>query len=242
MGESGDGFLVSTGDGHHMLIDGGRQSSSIAQILKGAGVKSLDVVVGTNPDQDHIGGLIEVLKTIPVREVWDSGALNTTITFQDYQDAIIKSGAELIEVRRGETRALGSLPVQVLHPSDTVFKDRNNNSVVLRMQAGQVSFLFTGDAEEPAERDMTASGLGLMSTVLKLGHHGSKTSTSPDFLATVQPETAVYQAGANNRFGHPDPETLTLLDQAGVKVFGTGRNGRVTITTDGKTYKVETER
>ncbi len=110
------------------------------------------------------------------------------------------------------------------------------------MQVGQVSFLFTGDAEEPAEEEMIASGPGLKSTILKLGHHGSKTSTNPEFLAAVQPEVAVYQAGANNRFGHPHPETLALLDQAGVKVFGTGKNGRVTITTDGKTYKVEAER
>ncbi len=242
VGEEGDGFLVSTRAGNHMLVDGGRQSSGIAARLRTLGVKRLDVVVGTNPDQDHIGGLIEVLQTIPVGEVWDSGALNTTVTFQDYQDAIEQSDAELIEVRRGETRSLGSLPVQVIHPSDTAFTGSNNNSVVLRMQVGQVSFLFTGDAEEPAETDMIASGLGLKSTILKLGHHGSKTSTSPEFLAAVQPEITVYQAGANNQFGHPHPETLARLDRAGVKVFGTGKNGRVTITTDGKTYKVETER
>ena len=242
MGQAGDGFLVSTSDGHHMLVDGGGRSSGITKLVKGAGVKSLDVVVGTNPDADHIGGLIDVLNKLPVKEVWDSGALNTTITFTDYQGAIEKSGAELIDVRRGETRSLGSLPVQVFHPSDTAFKDRNNNSVVLRIQAGQVSFLFAGDAEEPAEKDMIASGIGLKSTVLKLGHHGSDTSTSAEFLAAVQPEVAVYQAGAKNKYGHPKPATLARLSQAGVKVFGTGKNGRVTITTDGKTYKVETER
>jgi len=137
VGEAGDGILVSTGDGHHMLIDGGGRASRVAQMVKAAGVKSLDVVVGTNPDADHIGGLIEVLKTVHVREVWDSGALNTTITFQDYQHAIEESDAELIEVRRGETRSLGSLPVQVIHPSDTAFTGSNNNSVVLRCRLGR---------------------------------------------------------------------------------------------------------
>ena len=242
MGESGDGFLVSTADGKHMLVDGGRRNSGIVASLRNAKVQRLDVVVATNPDADHIGGLIEVLKTIPVTEVWLSGDINTTITFEDFIDAVSASGATVKAVRRGDALTLGTLPVTALHPIEPFASDRNNNSVALRVVVGHVSFLLGGDIEGAAEASMVASGMELRSTVLKLGHHGSRTSTSAKFLAAVQPEIAVYQAGTNNQYGHPHPGTLAALAAAGVKVYGTAANGVVTITTDGTTYQVKAER
>jgi competence protein ComEC len=244
VGDSGDGFLVSTSDGHHMVVDGGRRGSGIAEMLRRAGVKEIDHVIGTNPDADHIGGLIELLQKLKVRNVWLSGDSNTTITFEDFIDAIDASGAAVHEARRGDVIRLGAFEAAVVNPFEPLFSDRNNNSVAVRLVVGKVSFLLPGDMEAPAERRLAAlSGEPVLrSTVLKLGHHGSRTSTSEDFLAAVRPQAAIYQAGANNRFGHPHAEVLARLRAAGVPVYGTGVNGRIVVTTDGETYRVETER
>lgn len=203
VGESGDGFLVATWEDRYMLVDGGRRRSGIVDRLTALNVPRIDILVATNPDADHIGGLIDVLKTMPVSEVVLSGDINTTITFEDFTDAVEASGAKVTAVRRGDVLHLGTVPIDVLHPSEPFFPNRNNNSVVLRLQHGQVSFLLTGDVESQAERDLVRSGINLRSTILKLAHHGSRTSTSAAFLAAVDPEVAVYQAGTNNRYGHP---------------------------------------
>lgn len=242
VGDSGDGFLVSTWEGKHMLIDGGRRSSEIVASLQALNVSSIDILVATNPDADHIGGLISVLKDIPVAEVWLSGDINTTITFEDFLEAVEDSKATVHEARQGDLIQLGSLAVPVLNPVEPLFSDRNNNSVALRLEIGEVSFLFTGDMEDKAETRLVQSEVNLRSTILKLGHHGSRTSTTAPFLAAVQPEVAVYQAGANNRFGHPHPQVLEALAMAGVKVYGTAENGVITVITDGMTYRVETQR
>jgi competence protein ComEC len=242
VGESGDGFLVSTWEGKHMLIDGGRRNSGVVNALQALNVPRIEVLVATNPDADHIGGLIPILKTIPVGEVWLSGDTNTTITFEDFLDAVNNSKAVVHTAHQGDVIRLGSLAMPVINPPEPLFPSRNNNSVALRLEIGTVSFLFTGDMEEAAEERLGQSGAKLKSTILKLGHHGSRTSTSPQFLAAVGPEVAVYQAGAGNRYGHPHAETLGLLTRAGVKTYGTGKNGVITIITDGVAYRVETEK
>lgn len=242
VGESGDGFLVSTWEGKHMLIDGGRRASGVINGLRALNVRRVDVLVATNPDADHIGGLIEVLKQLPVGEAWLSGDTNTTRTFEDFMGALEASGAAVYAARQGDVILLGSLRVAVLNPAEPLFPDRNNNSVALRLAHGAVSFLFTGDMEAEAERRLVESGVDLRATILKLGHHGSSTSTSAPFLDAVRPEVAVYQAGADNRYGHPHRETLALLKEGGVKLYGTGANGVIVITTDGTSYRIETER
>lgn len=242
VGESGDGFLVKTWEEKYMLIDGGRRESGVAEALEARRVPRIDVLVATNPDADHIGGLISVLKALPVGEVWLSGDTNTTRTFEDFVEAVDASRASVHRARRGDVIRLGSLRVQVLSPSEPLFSDRNNNSVALRLEFRKVSFLFTGDMEKEAEARLLAARVPLKSTILKLGHHGSRTSTSSAFLAAVQPEVAVYQAGANNRYGHPHREILEALAGAKVSVYGTAANGVIVITTDGTSYKVETRR
>lgn len=238
----GDGIWVETWEGKNMVIDGGGRRAGFDRYLGQNKVKTVDALVGTNPDADHIGGLIEVLKSLSVKEVWLSGQENTTITFGDYVDAIAKSGASVHKARRGDRFNLGSITVDVLHPVDTFFTGRNNNSVVLKLQFGDISFLFAGDAEKEAEASMIAARLPLQATVLKLGHHGSRTSTSEPFLAMVKPQIAVYQAGAGNQFGHPHPETIKALNAAGVRTLGTDVHGSIVISTDGKTFTVKTER
>lgn len=238
----GDGIWVETWDGKNMVIDGGRRRGNFAPYLAQRGVKAVDFLVGTNPDADHIGGLIDVLGSAAVKEVVISGQENTTITFEDFVDAVTRSRPTVHGARRGNQFNLGSLLVEVLHPVEPFFPGRNNNSVVLKLRFGDISFLFAGDAEKEAEASMIAARLPLESTVLKLGHHGSRTSTSPPFLAAVRPQLAVYQAGRGNQFGHPHQETIRALRAAGVRTLGTDVNGTIVITTDGKTFTVQTER
>ncbi|MBI4233628.1 MAG: MBL fold metallo-hydrolase [Chloroflexi bacterium] len=238
----GDGILVQTSEGKAMVIDGGPRESGFADYLKRVGVQQVDVLVATNPDADHIGGLIQVVRDLPVKEVWLSGQEHTTATFERFLGAIEASRARVRAVRRGETYPLGSLQVQVLHPIEPFFSGRNNNSVVMKLSLGQQGFLFAGDAEKKAEESMLEAGLELRATVLKLGHHGSSTSTSPPFLAAVGPRIAVYQAAAGNQYGHPHRETIASLTQAGVTIYGTDRHGTIVMTTDGKNVQVKTER
>jgi len=238
----GDAILVRTPEGKVMVIDGGPRQSGLVAYMRKVGVQQVDVIVGTNPDADHFGGLVDVLNAFPVKEVWISGQPNTTLTFERFVDAVAKSGAKGVTTRRGDIIKLGSLEARVLHPVDPLFSDRNNNSVVVRLEFGKVSFLFTGDAERRAEESMLNAGVPLRSTVLKVGHHGSRTSSSPPFIAVVRPEVAVYQAASGNSYGHPHRETLQTLAAAGVQVYGTDTRGAVVVRTDGQTYQVTTER
>ncbi|MBI3953967.1 MAG: MBL fold metallo-hydrolase [Chloroflexi bacterium] len=234
----GDGILVRVPGGGDLVIDGGRRSSGFADYVKRQGVSSLAIVVATNPDADHIGGLIAVLKELRVEEVWLSGQPNNTQTFEDFVDAIAVAKAKTTEVRRGQQRALGDASITVLHPIEPFFSGRNNNSVVLRLDYREVSFLFAGDAERQAEDSMLKAGLELKATVLKMGHHGSRTSSSPAFVAAVAPQHAVYQAGRNNQFGHPHPEAIAAVKAAGATVLGTNVKGTIVMTSDGSAIKV----
>ncbi len=238
----GDAILVRTPEGKVMVIDGGPRQSGLVAYMRKVGVQQVDVMVGTNADADHFGGLVDVLNALPVKEVWVSGQPNTTVTFERFVDAVAKSGAKGVTARRGDVIRLGGMEARVLHPVDPLFTDRNNNSVVVRLEFGKVSFLFTGDAERKAEESMLSAGVPLRSTVLKVGHQGSRTSSSPPFIVVIRPEVVVYQAGSGNSYGHPHKETLRTLAAAGVRVYGTDTRGTIVVRTDGQTYQVTTER
>jgi competence protein ComEC len=237
----GDSILIQSPDGKSALIDGGEAGSGALQYLQSKNVTHLDLMVATHPHSDHIGGLVEVLKTIPTDRVVTNGQPHTTNVYENFLDAIAAAKAEYIEVKRGDTIPLGTLVFQVLSPVSATSGDLNNNSVVLRLEYGNTSFLFTGDAQTNAESGMIASGLPLKAEILKAGHHGSSTSSSPAFLAQVQPAVAVYSAGIGNSYGHPHAETIAALTAIGAKIYGTDANGTITVTTDGGKYLVNAE-
>jgi hypothetical protein len=157
-------------------------------------------------------------------------------------DAIAASKATYTEVKRGDTLPLGGLTFDVLNPEGPEGEDLNDQSLVLRLVYGKVAFLFTGDAGSAAETSMLAGGEPLRAQVLKVGHHGSESGSSPAFLAAVRPGVAVYSAGAGNDFGHPHAETLAALAAAGATIYGTDVNGTVVVTSEGTTYKVDVEK
>jgi competence protein ComEC len=236
----GDSILIQSPEGKTALIDGGYGGSGTLAYLQSHGIARIDVMIASHPHADHIGGLVDVLRAMPVGEVWTSGASHTTGVFERFLDAIAAAKVPYRETSRGDSITCGSLAFTVLR-SDPHARDLNDTSLVLHLQAGQVSFLFTGDAERPSEQAMLREvAAELPSTVLKVGHHGSYTSSSPEFLAIVQPVVAVYSAGAHNSYGHPHASTIRNLQRVGAQIYSTDKDGTVVIATDGATYTVTT--
>jgi competence protein ComEC len=235
-------IFVRAPGGKTALIDGGNPGSGALRYLQSQKVSRIDVMIATHPHRDHIGGLTEVLRAMPVGEVWTPGSSTTTRTFERFLDAIAKAKVPFKEARRGDAIALGDLKFEVLHAEKKTAK-LNDTSIVARLQHGNVSFLFTGDAEKASENAMLATDKEkLASAILQVGHHGSGTASTAPFVAAVSPKVAVYSAGAGNSFGHPNPKTVARLKKAGAEVYGTDTHGTVVITTDGKGYKVKTSK
>lgn len=235
----GDSILIDYGT-YEMLIDGGRYDDCavyISSYIDGP----LEVMVATHPDADHIGGLDDVLDAFVVEHIWVNGDTATTSTYVDFMAAVSAEGAQVHQAQRGDHISLSTLTFDVLHPAILLSSDKNENSIVLLLSFGQVDFLFTGDAESGAESSMLAAGLISDIDIIKVAHHGSKYSSTASFLAAAQPEIAIYSAGAGNPYGHPAPETITRLHDAGATVYGTDVHGDIVVTTDGTTYYLQTE-
>ncbi len=238
----GDSILIVSPEGKTVLIDGGSTNTGVVDYLQMQGIHHIDIMIATHPHEDHIGGLIQVLETMPVLKVITNGEMHTTVTYENFLDAIAASKAEYLEVVRGDTINLGNLTFNVLNPAFIVPGDLNRNSIVLRMTYGNTTFLFAGDSNNDTEAEMIAAGLSLKADILKVGHHGSSTSTSAEFLAAVHPAVAVYSAGNGNSYGHPSPDTLARLGYAGVNVLGTDINGTVVFLVDGTGYSIQTSK
>ncbi len=202
--------------------------------LKQAGITEIDLVISTHPHEDHIGGLISVLENFPVGEVIDPAVAHTTKTFEKYLTLIDEKDITFTEGRAGMRRELGGgAALEILHPVSPSSRHLNNASIVARLTFGETAFLFAGDAEEEAEAEMLQHSAKLKSNVLKVGHHGSQTSSNKEFLQAVGPEVAVIMCGAGNSYGHPHAETLEKLAAASARVYRTDLDGTVVITTDG---------
>lgn len=235
--DQGDATLLQ-GEDFTILIDSGRHDGDeVVPYLQSVGVKEIDLLVGSHPHADHIGQMPEVLDSFPVKEVWMSGAETTSKVYEDALDAIIESEAAFHIPRAGESFTIGSAQIDILHPS-SVDEDLNNSSIGMKVTYKEQSFLFTGDAETSAENEMLASG-NLESDIFKIAHHGSDTSNSEAFIEAIDPEIAIYSAGADNSYGHPHQEVLNRLQQMNINVYGTIENGTVIIQSDGSDYLVE---
>lgn len=236
----GDAAVIQCG-GQSMLIDGGKpeKSSYIYAWLQQHGLSYLDVIVATHVDADHIGGLSGALNYASVGTAYCPETTGTTETFQSFVKYLAQRGKQITVPTAGETFALGGAQVQILGPLHRA-EDSNDNSIVLKVSFGATSFLFTGDAERAEEQDLLNAGVNLQSTVLKVGHHGSDTSTSYPFLRAVAPQYAVISVGAGNSYGHPTEAVLSRLRDAGVTTFRTDMQGEITAVSDGQTINFST--
>jgi len=240
----GDAMLLTHRD-VTVVIDVGRfDRSDIVPLLRDHGVTAIDLLVVTHPHADHIGQFDRVMTAFDVAEVWWSGSVTTTQTFARAVAALEASDARYEEPRGGQTTTVGPLGIEILHPgSGDSLQDLNDASISLRITYGEFRLVTTGDAERAAEARMVARWPDrLAADVLRLGHHGSSTSSTPAFLDAVSPSVAIYSAGADNRYGHPHAEVVERITGRGIALFGTDRHGTVTIVTDGRTFDVRTQR
>lgn len=231
-------------DGAAMLIDGGNSadSSLIYSYLKERSIDHLDYIVCTHAQEDHAGGLSGALNYASVDVALSPVTDEDNAAFQDFVKYLDRQGVAITVPAPGDSFALGNSTVQVLGPITMDEDEPNNTSIVLRVVYGDTSFLFTGDAEREEEQELLDAGYTLQSTVLKVGHHGSSSSTSYPFLREVMPLAAVISVGADNTYGHPTEEVLSRLRDADVKVYRTDLQGTVVCTSDGKDVKVSVDR
>jgi competence protein ComEC len=210
--------------------------------LKKAGVSRLNYLVATHPHEDHIGGLKDVLEAFPVETAYLPKVSHTSATYSRLLTALQKNKVKVKEAKAGVSLDLGQeVQIQFLAPVKDNYGDLNNYSAVLRVSFGQVAFLLTGDAEKESEAHMLANGAKLEAAVLKLGHHGSSSSTSPEFLRKVKPNYAIISAAKENDYGHPHKETLALLAREKIQTFWTALAGTIVMETDGQDMVVNKE-
>ncbi len=230
----GDSILLEYDD-QYALIDGGYAETGymLIEYLQEQGVDKLDLVVGTHNHGDHTGGLGPALVAFDVDRVWSGNLYGYTSAFYNFIDAAAARGATVEKPRVGEVFFLGDVKLQVLGPLGTYYEDVNNDSLVIMATYGDTRFLFTGDMRWEAEKELVEAGVDLKADVLKVGHHGSYTSTSYLFLNEVMPDYAVISCGRNNDYGHPHAEPMSRLRDAEVTILRTDRMGSIVFTSDG---------
>ena len=236
-----DAAILQCG-GDTMIIDGGNvaDSSLIIAYLKKLGIEHIEYMICSHGHEDHVGGLSAPLSVMPVGAVYAPDVEYDNDAYNTFKDKVKSQNTEIIHPTNYENLSLGSATVEIL-ASPNYSDNLNNTSIILKVTNGNKSFLFTGDAEREEEQTLLGSGL-LKSDVLKVGHHGSDTSTSYSFLREVMPEYAVISVGKDNTYGHPAEEVLSRLRDADVQIFRTDLQGDIIMKCDGNNITVSTEK
>ncbi len=236
-----DAILIQGPKGENIVIDAGNNGDGamVVNYIKKQGVKDLSAVIGTHPHEDHIGGLDAVIMSFNVDKVYMPKAVHTSDTFRDVLKAVSDKGIKVTTAVQGVSIPLTGMTAEFIGPVSSDYDNLNNHSAVVKLTYGETSFLFQGDAEEESERDILESDLSgkLKSELLKVGHHGSASSTSPEYLSKVKPKYAVIMVGKGNDYGHPHKETMELLKSKGLEIYRTDEEGTIVAESDGKSIK-----
>lgn len=236
----GDSILLQNGE-RFMLIDGGTNSSTnkVLSYLEKTGVKTLDYVIATHPHEDHIGGIDKVIDNYQIETLYMPKVTANTKTFKDVVESMKKKNLKAKAPVAGEEFEFGEAKVTIIAPNNSTYEDINNYSIVLKVVYGENSFLFTGDAESLSEKEILKKGLDIKADVIKLGHHGSRTSSSLAFLKEVNPKYGVITLGKDNDYGHPHKEVMERVNGMNIKIYRTDEKGDIVIVSDGKDITLE---
>ncbi len=238
----GDSILIRQGD-HAMLIDGGTSEckDDLLSFLKSEGIEKFDYIVGTHPHEDHIGSLDDVVNEYDFDTILFPKVTTTTNTFENLVNAVNSKGKKFTTPLSGTEYTLGDATFKILAPCSDSYQSLNNYSIVIKLTYGNNSFIFTGDAESLSETEILNSFDDLSADVLKLGHHGSTTSTSMKFLNAVSPKYAVVSVGKDNSYNHPTKTTMDKIKDKGIPLYRTDEQGTIECVSDGEniTFNVE---
>lgn len=231
----GDSILLEQ-DKCYMLIDAGTNECEglIVDYLKKQGVTKLDYVIGTHPHEDHIGGMDKVIDNFDIGTLLMPKKIANTKTFKDVMLSAKNKGLKITKPVVGTNYNLGKATFTILAPKNHDYESTNNYSIVQKLRFGNTSFIFTGDAEAISEMEMVKGGYDLQSDVLKVGHHGSKTSTCQAFLDKVNPKYAIISCGKDNKYKHPNKSTMDRLKAKNISVYRTDESGTIVATSDGE--------
>lgn len=241
----GDSALVQLPSGQSVLIDAGDGGAAekVVRYLHDQDITKIDHLIATHPHENHIGGMIYVLKQFPVGKVYMPKVGHTSRAYQTFLTTIQEQGLKITEAKAGVTLDMGAgITASFVAPNNDSYGNLNNYSAVLSLTYGATTFLFTGDAEALAESEMLLAQHDLASDVLKVGHHGCETSTTDGFLRAIFPSIAIISVGKGNDYGHPADSVLDRLESYGAKIYRTDRHGSIVVSSSGRTLSVATEK
>lgn len=242
----GDAELIQTPFGQNILIDGGPGDKALVSLGRALPWwdRKIDLMILTHPHDDHVTGLIEVLKRYEVKKILYTGVIHTAPNYIAWLETVRDKKIKLTIIDRPQTIELGeNCRLEIIYPNKSLLgrtvENLNNSSIIARLVYKENKFLFMGDAEEVVEKELLEQKTDLKADVIKIGHHGSTTSTSEDFLWAVRPVIAVIEVGAENEFGHPNARIIKRLENIGVEILRTDLLGNIRLKSDGINVEIK---